>query len=93
MEKVKIKSNYYKFGLYLVITVLINLIGLKFFFRIDLTENNLYSLSKASKEAVATLREPLTINIFFSKTPNILTGSDLHINTSNFDYYYKIISN
>jgi len=67
MEKVKIKSNYYKFGLYLVITVLINLIGLKFFFRIDLTENNLYSLSRASKQAVATLREPLTINIFFSK--------------------------
>jgi len=67
MEKVKRKSNYYKFGLYLVIIVLINLVALKFFFRMDLTENNLYSLSKASKQAVATLREPLTINVFFSK--------------------------
>ena len=67
MEKVKRKSIYYKFGLYIVITVLINLVALKFFFRVDLTENNLYSLSKASKQAVATLREPLTINVFFSK--------------------------
>ena len=58
MEKVKRKSIYYKFGMYVVITVLVNLVALKFFFRIDLTENNLYSLSKASKQAVATLREP-----------------------------------
>ncbi|MFW6124415.1 MAG: Gldg family protein [Acidobacteriota bacterium] len=67
MEKVKRKSIYYKFGMYVVITVLVNLVALKFFFRIDLTENNLYSLSRASKQAVATLREPLTINVFFSK--------------------------
>ena len=67
MEKVKNKSHYYKFGLYLVITLLINLVALRFFFRIDLTENNLYSLSQASKQAVSTLREPLTINVFFSK--------------------------
>ena len=67
MEKVKNKSHYYKFGLYFIITLLINLVALRFFFRIDLTENNLYSLSKASKQSVSTLREPLTINVFFSK--------------------------
>ena len=67
MEKIRNKSHYYKFGLYFIITLLINLVALRFFFRIDLTENNLYSLSKASKQAVSTLREPLTINVFFSK--------------------------
>ncbi|MBD3415133.1 MAG: hypothetical protein GF421_11980 [Candidatus Aminicenantes bacterium] len=67
MDNIKQKSIYYKFGLYLLIIVLLNLIAINFFFRIDLTSNNLYSLSKASKQAVATLREPLTINVFFSK--------------------------
>jgi ABC-type uncharacterized transport system involved in gliding motility auxiliary subunit len=37
------------------------------FFRVDLTSNNLYSLSKASKNVVSTLKEPLTINVFFTK--------------------------
>ncbi|MFW6173159.1 MAG: hypothetical protein ACOC5T_05385, partial [Elusimicrobiota bacterium] len=60
MEGRKKMSKYYKFFLYLLIVVLINLVGLKLFFRIDLTANNLYSLSKASKKAVSTLKEPLT---------------------------------
>ena len=67
MNKHKDMSKYYKFLLYLVIVVLVNLVGLKIFFRLDLTSNGLYSLSRASKRAVATLREPLTINVFFSK--------------------------
>ena len=60
-------SKYYKFLLYLVVVVLVNLVGMKVFFRLDMTSNGLYSLSRASKNAVATLREPLTINAFFSK--------------------------
>lgn len=60
-------SKYYKFVLYLVIVILVNLVGMKIFFRLDLTANGLYSLSRASKKAVSTLREPLTINVFFSK--------------------------
>ena len=60
-------SKYYKFFLYLIIIVLVNLVGVTLFFRIDLTSNNLYSLSNASKKAVSTLNEPLTINVFFSK--------------------------
>lgn len=60
-------AKYYKFALYLLIVILINFVGLKLFLRIDLTANNLYSLSKASKQAVSTLKEPLTINVFFSK--------------------------
>ncbi len=58
---------YLKFLIYLVVIVLINLVGLTAFFRVDLTQNRIYSLSKASREAVSTLSEPLTINVFFTE--------------------------
>ena len=60
-------QKYYKFGLYLLVIILINLVGISLFFRTDLTSNNLYSLSDASKEVVSTLQEPLTVNVFFTK--------------------------
>ncbi len=60
-------GKYYRFLLYLVVVVLVNLAGMTVFFRADLTSNRLYSLSEASKEAVKTLSEPLTINVFFTK--------------------------
>jgi ABC-2 type transport system permease protein len=60
-------QKYYKFGLYLLVIVLINLVGISLFFRVDITANNLYSLSDASKEVVSTLKEPLTVNVFFTK--------------------------
>ena len=37
------------------------------FFRIDLTENKIYTLSEASRRVVSTLSEPLTIKVFFTK--------------------------
>lgn len=61
------KENYLKLILYLVVIVLINLVGITLFVRGDLTENNMYSLSAASRQAVSTLSEPLTIKVFFSK--------------------------
>jgi ABC-type uncharacterized transport system involved in gliding motility auxiliary subunit len=36
------------------------------FFRLDLTANKVYSLSKVSRDVVSTLKEPLTINVFFT---------------------------
>jgi ABC-type uncharacterized transport system involved in gliding motility auxiliary subunit len=66
-ETLKDWTKYYKFALYFVIAILVALVGQTLFFRLDLTANRLYSLSKASKEAVSTLKEPLTINVFFSK--------------------------
>ncbi len=70
MEKIDKKdsmSKYYKFGLYLIIIILINFVGQTLFFRADLTANRLYSLSDASKDVVATLKEPLTVNVFFTE--------------------------
>lgn len=67
MGQYKHSETYFKFLIYVVVLVLVNLAGIKLFFRIDLTENQVYSLSDASKEVVSTLSEPLTINVFFTK--------------------------
>ncbi|MCP4022405.1 MAG: GldG family protein [Desulfobacteraceae bacterium] len=60
------KENYFKFILYSVIIVLINIVGVTLFFRLDLTASKIYSLSDASQQVVKTLSEPLSIKVFFS---------------------------
>ena len=60
-------GKYFKLFIYLIVVVLINLVGATLFFRLDLTENNLYTISEGSQKVVATLSEPLTINVFFTK--------------------------
>lgn len=57
----------FKFLLYLVAIVLINIVGLTLFKRWDLTQNRLYAISEVSRQAVQNLAEPLTINAFFTK--------------------------
>jgi len=71
-EKEKMKKNthydsYIKFGIYLIIILLINIVSVSLFFKVDLTSNELYSLSKASIDAVSTLKEPMMVKVFFSK--------------------------
>ncbi|MEF8824223.1 MAG: Gldg family protein [Desulfohalobiaceae bacterium] len=58
---------YLRIALYLVVIVLVNVAGLSLNARIDLTENDRYSLSRLSKETVSGLQEPLTVKAFFSK--------------------------
>ncbi len=60
-------AKYIKFGLYLTVIVLLNLAGRTFFTRVDLTANQLYSLSGISRRVVSTLTEPLTIKVFFTQ--------------------------
>ena len=60
-------GRYLKFLVYLVVVVLVNVAGITLFFRMDLTANKIYSISKASQEVVGTLSEPLTVNVFFTK--------------------------
>lgn len=50
-----------------LILVVINLIGLNVFFRWDLTEDNVYSLSDASIELVEGLEDPVTITAYFTE--------------------------
>ncbi len=63
---VRRSEKYIKFLIYLVVVMLINVAGQTLFLRWDLTGNKIYSLSETSREVVATLREPLTIKVFFS---------------------------
>ncbi|MFW6054394.1 MAG: GldG family protein, partial [Thermodesulfobacteriota bacterium] len=61
------RERYFKFLLYVIVIVLINVAGLTLFFRWDLTGGNMYSLSPVSRETVASLSEPLTVKAFFSR--------------------------
>ncbi len=60
-------TRYVKLLIYLIIIILLNLAGTTLFFRVDLTANQMYSISEASKKVVATLSEPLSVNVFFTK--------------------------
>jgi len=71
------------FALFVILLVLINLVGVRAFARFDLTGPKSYSLSAASKEAVKTIEEPLSIKVFFS--------SNLPAPYSNVDQYVRDI--
>ncbi len=96
-------SRYGKFLVYLVVVVLINLVAATLFVRFDLTGGRVYSLSKVSRESVATLSEPLTINVFFTRNlpapynsveqylKDLLAEYALHANTY-FNYRFFDVS-
>ena len=67
MASGKRSGLYFKFIVYIAVVVLVNVAGITLFLRADLTANRIYSISDASKRVVATLSEPLTIKVFFSK--------------------------
>jgi gliding-associated putative ABC transporter substrate-binding component GldG len=48
------------------IVIVINLLALAFFFRVDLTSSKLYSLSDASKRLARSLNDPLVVKLYFS---------------------------
>ncbi|HOK03596.1 MAG TPA: Gldg family protein, partial [Spirochaetota bacterium] len=50
----------------IIIIVLFNIVVSYFPFRVDLTRNNIYSLSQTSKDIVSNLSERLKIKVFFS---------------------------
>jgi len=96
-------EKYIRFSIYLVVLVLLNIAGLTLFFRWDLTANRIYSLSETSKRVVATLQEPLTIKVFFTKNlpaphnnterylHDLLEEYALHANR-NFNYRFYDVS-
>lgn len=96
-------EKYIKFAIYLVVLVLLNIAGLTLFFRWDLTANRIYSLSETSQRVVATLKEPLTIKVFFTQNlpaphnnterylRDLLEEYALHANR-NFNYRFYDVS-
>ncbi len=59
-------EKYIKFLTYFVVVVLLNLVGATLFFRIDLTQSRMYSISEVSDDTVSGLTEPMTIHVFFT---------------------------
>ncbi|MCB0593070.1 MAG: Gldg family protein [Lewinellaceae bacterium] len=59
--------------LIIAIIVVANLISQQFFFRLDLTENDQYTLSPATKDILRNLEDPVTVTAYFSENmpPNI----------------------
>lgn len=59
--------------LVLGILLLVNLIASRFFFRLDYTADQRYTLSKATKDILNQLSEPVTISAYFSEDlpPNV----------------------
>jgi len=60
------KSTLLFTGIVLITIIFINLIARNWFFRIDLTDNKMYSLSQSSVSVVEKIDDPLTIKIYFS---------------------------
>lgn len=56
-----------KLALVFAIIVLVNIISSRYFFRLDLTEDQRYSLSDASINILENLDEPLTVKAYFSE--------------------------
>jgi ABC-type uncharacterized transport system involved in gliding motility auxiliary subunit len=63
----KIQSKTGNFVLVIVVILLINIVGSFLYARLDLTLDDSFSLSRASKDVVKALEEPLTVKVFFSK--------------------------
>ena len=53
--------------LFAAIIILVNILSEQYFFRLDLTENKQYTLSKATKNILRNLEEPITVKAYFSK--------------------------
>ena len=54
------------------VLILINILSNRFFARIDLTKDKVYTLSRATKDVLKNLEEPVTVTAYFSeKLPTI----------------------
>lgn len=87
--------------LVIAIIILVNILSTRYFFRIDLTEDQRYSLSDATLNILENLEEPVTVTSYFSENlpPDIekvrQDFKDLLIeysNNSNGDVVYEFIN-
>ena len=57
----------YRILLLIGIILLVNLLSRDYFFRWDVTKDKQYTLSKATKDILASLEEPITVTAYFSE--------------------------
>lgn len=55
-----------------IIIIAVNVIASGWFFRIDITENKLYTLSEASQQIIGQVKTPITLKYYFSKSAESL---------------------
>ena len=60
------KSFFTYIGIVVAILILLNVVSRNRFFRWDLTENKMYSLSDSSKSVVEKIDDRLTMKVYFS---------------------------
>src|SRR4026207_1811599 len=63
----KIWSSKFWWLFLLIIIIAVNFLASAFHSRLDLTKEKRYTLSKASKQLLRSLREPVTIDVFVHK--------------------------
>lgn len=63
----KLSNVYLTILLIVGIAVVVNLFSNQFFFRFDFTEDKQYTLSKATKNILKELQEPVTVRAYFSE--------------------------
>ncbi len=59
-------KKYTSIVLIAAILIILNILAKQFFFRVDLTEDNRYTLSKATKDILKNLDDPVTVTAYFS---------------------------
>lgn len=75
--------------LMVIIVIVINVLSNQFYFRLDLTADNVYTLSKATKNILRNLEEPVTVTAYFTEDvpPQVQQGrkdfQDLLVEYSN----------
>ena len=62
-----VKSPSSDLVLFIIVLALANMVGQRAFLRFDLTGSGSYSLSPASRQLVRTIRQPLSVKVFFSR--------------------------
>lgn len=60
------KNAIFSIGLFAGILLLVNVLSNRFFLRLDLTEGRQYTLSKATKDILRNLDNPVTVTAYFS---------------------------
>jgi ABC-type uncharacterized transport system involved in gliding motility auxiliary subunit len=53
--------------LIIVVLILINVLSTRFFVRLDFTGDKIYTLSKATKDILHSLNEPVTVTAYFTR--------------------------
>ena len=66
MKKTDKNSAITSIAIFIAIVIVINIISLRVFFRLDFSKGKIYSLSNASKSAIRQLEDRLTVKAYFT---------------------------